>query len=49
MVDRYCGTVTPPIITSGGNTVTVIFRSDPADNFYGFGIVYFIKDQIGRK
>ena len=37
---QYCGFDTPEILTSSGNVMTVRFKSNLYENYYGFGIVY---------
>ena len=38
---QFCGDETPEPLKSSGNVVTIRFKSDASESFYGFGIVYF--------
>ena len=38
---QFCGTTTPGRLTSSGNVVTIRFKTDATVNFYGFGLVFF--------
>ena len=39
-VSRYCGTTTPPILTSSQNSITIVFKSDESAAAEGFQISY---------
>ena len=46
---RFCGYTPPPTITSGGNMMTVIFRTDPSVAREGFTASYVALDSdVGK-
>ena len=46
---QYCGFGTPETLTSSGNVMTVRFKSDASNSYYGFGIVYFERNGTSGK
>lgn len=40
LVGRYCGTALPPLVTSTGDTMTIIFKSDHSEAAEGFSATY---------
>ena len=46
---QYCGFDTPETLKSSGNVMTVRFKSDASESYYGFGIVYFERNGTSGK
>lgn len=48
LVGRYCGTTLPPSITSTGDTLTIIFKSDASLAAEGFTATYITLNSSSR-
>uniref|UniRef100_A0A0P6JSL8 Putative fibrillin n=1 Tax=Aedes aegypti TaxID=7159 RepID=A0A0P6JSL8_AEDAE len=44
LVGRYCGMTKPPALTSSGNIVTIIFKSDSSSSKDGFSLSFLFRD-----